>query len=57
MAPGMLSADPTALTNVVKLANLVTVSKDNVEQVSYYNSGVGSGGLIDRYLAGIFGSG
>jgi len=50
-------ADPTALTNVVKLANLVTVSKDNVEQVSYYNSGVGSGGFIDRYLGGIFGVG
>ena len=50
-------ADPTALTNVVKLANLVTVSRDNVEQVSYYNSGVGSGGFIDRYLGGIFGVG
>lgn len=50
-------ADTSALTNVVKLANLVTVSSDEVEQVSYYNSGVGGGGIIDRYLGGIFGVG
>lgn len=50
-------ADPTALTNVVKLANLVTVSSGDIEQVSYYNSGVGSGGPIDRYLGGLFGAG
>lgn len=50
-------SDPTALTNVVKLANLVTVSSDGIDQVSYYNSGVGSGGPIDRYLGGLFGAG
>ena len=49
--------DPTQLTNVVKLANLVTVNSDGVEQISYYNSGVGSGGPIDRYLGGLFGAG
>ena len=49
--------DTTALTNVVKLANLVTVSSDGVDQITYYNSGVGSGGPIDRYLGGIFGAG
>lgn len=50
-------SDPTALTNVVKLANLVTVSSGGIDQVSYYNSGVGSGGPIDRYLGGLFGAG
>ena len=43
--------DTSALTNVVRLANLVTVSTaDGVDQISYYNSGVGGGGPIDRYL-------
>jgi len=50
-------SDPKALTNVVKLANLVTVNSGGVEQISYYNSGVGSGGPIDRYLGGLFGAG
>jgi uncharacterized protein (DUF2235 family) len=49
--------DPTALTNVVKLANLVTVNADGVDQITYYNSGVGSGGPIDRFLGGAFGVG
>ena len=49
--------DTAALTNVVKLANLVTVNENNVEQISYYNSGVGGGGPIDRYLGGLFGVG
>jgi uncharacterized protein (DUF2235 family) len=50
-------SDTAALTNVVKLANLVTVSVDDVDQISYYNSGVGGGGPIDRYLGGLFGVG
>jgi len=51
-------ADPTALTNVVRFANMVTVSDDNgVAQITYYNSGVGSGGPIDRFLGGAFGAG
>ena len=49
--------DPTALTNVVKLANLVTVSHEGVSQITYYNSGVGTGGPIDRLLGGAFGYG
>jgi uncharacterized protein (DUF2235 family) len=50
-------SNPAELTNVVKLANLVTVKSNNVDQVSYYNSGVGSGGPIDRFLGGVFGFG
>jgi uncharacterized protein (DUF2235 family) len=50
-------SDPNALTNVVTLANLVTVNHDNVEQITYYNSGVGSGGPIDRFIGGAFGAG
>jgi hypothetical protein len=51
-------ADPKTVTNVVRLANMVTVSTaDGIDQVSYYNSGVGSGGLIDQFLGGAFGVG
>jgi uncharacterized protein (DUF2235 family) len=50
-------SNPAELTNVVKLANLVTVKSGNVDQISYYNSGVGSGGPIDRFLGGVFGVG
>jgi uncharacterized protein (DUF2235 family) len=51
-------ADPKTVTNVVRLANLVTVSDDRgVVQITYYNSGVGSGGPIDRFLGGAFGAG
>jgi uncharacterized protein (DUF2235 family) len=50
--------DPKTVTNVVRLANLVTVSDDkDVPQITYYNSGVGSGGLIDRFIGGAFGAG
>ena len=50
--------NPKTVTNVVRLANLVTVSdKNGVQQVTYYNSGVGSGGFIDRFLGGAFGMG
>ena len=49
--------DTSALTNVVRLANLVTVRADGADQISYYNSGVGGGGPIDRYLGGLFGVG
>ena len=50
--------DPNALTNVVRFANMVTVSDDHgVPQISYYNSGVGSGGPIDRFIGGAFGAG
>src|SRR5882724_8352447 len=47
-----------AVTNVVKLANAVTVtSADGTDQIVYYNSGVGSGGPLDRFLGGVFGAG
>jgi uncharacterized protein (DUF2235 family) len=49
--------DPKALTNVVKLANLVTVSREGVPQITYYNSGVGTGGRLDQFLGGVFGYG
>jgi hypothetical protein len=51
-------ADPKVVTNVVRLANLITVSDDKgVGQITYYNSGVGSGGPIDRFIGGAFGAG
>jgi uncharacterized protein (DUF2235 family) len=49
--------DPKALTNVVKLADLVTVSHDGIPQITYYNSGVGTGGRLDQFLGGVFGYG
>jgi uncharacterized protein (DUF2235 family) len=51
------SSDPATHTNVVKLANLVTTSAASVHQITYYNSGVGTGGPIDRFLGGAFGFG
>jgi len=51
-------ATPDANTNVVRLANLVTVSDaKGIAQICYYNSGVGSGGPIDRFIGGAFGAG
>jgi uncharacterized protein (DUF2235 family) len=50
-------SNPEELTNIVRLANLVTVKSGEVDQISYYNSGVGSGGPIDRFLGGAFGVG
>ncbi len=51
-------ATPDANTNVVRLANLVTTSNSKgVPQICYYNSGVGSGGPIDRFIGGAFGAG
>ena len=36
--------NPKTVTNVVRLANLVAVSDENgINQITYYNSGVGSG--------------
>ena len=51
-------ADPLVITNVVKIANCVSVQDPKgVNQICYYNSGVGSGGPIDRILGGVFGAG
>lgn len=53
-----ITSDPTIVTNVVKFANAVSFSsKDGINQIVYYNSGVGSGGPIDRFLGGAFGFG
>jgi len=50
--------DPDTVTNVVKLAQAVrAVASDNIEQVVYYNSGVGTGDLPDKFLGGVFGRG
>jgi uncharacterized protein (DUF2235 family) len=50
-------ADPNELTNVVKLASLVGPSDGDIPQIIYYNSGVGTGGPIDKLLGGAFGVG
>ena len=50
-------ADPTELTNVVKLASLVGPSDGDIPQIVYYNSGVGTGGPVDKLLGGAFGVG
>jgi uncharacterized protein (DUF2235 family) len=50
--------DPDTVTNVVKLAQAVRpISSDNIQQIVYYNSGVGTGDLIDKFLGGVFGRG
>jgi uncharacterized protein (DUF2235 family) len=49
--------DPGELTNVVKLAGLVAANDGEVPQVVYYNSGVGTGGPVDKILGGAFGVG
>ena len=51
-------ADPNIVTNVVKIANSVGLQDPSgVNQICYYNSGVGSGGPIDRFMGGVFGAG
>lgn len=51
-------ADPEAVTNVVKVADLIALQDPKgVNQICYYNAGVGSGGPIDRITGGIFGAG
>jgi uncharacterized protein (DUF2235 family) len=50
--------NPNELTNVVKIVNTVSAeASDGTPQVCYYNSGVGSGGPLDRFLGGVFGAG
>jgi uncharacterized protein (DUF2235 family) len=49
---------PDEVTNVVRVGQAVkTVADDGVQQVVYYNSGVGSGGRIDSIMGGLFGAG
>jgi hypothetical protein len=49
---------PDDVTNVVKIAQAVrSVATAGVQQIVYYNSGVGTGDLIDKMLGGVFGRG
>jgi hypothetical protein len=51
-------ADPTAVTNVVRVGQAVKATDEkNRSQIVYYNTGVGSGGPLDRFLGGVFGMG
>jgi uncharacterized protein (DUF2235 family) len=50
--------NPAKVTNVVKLAQAVCpIASDGTVQVVYYNSGVGTGDLLDKILGGVFGRG
>src|ERR1700730_9436936 len=50
--------DPDTVTNVVKLAQSIrTIASDGTQQIVYYNSGVGTGDLFDKFLGGVFGRG
>lgn len=50
--------DPSSITNVVRVAQAVLpVASDGVEQICYYQAGVGSDGGIDSILGGAFGVG
>src|ERR1043165_5524983 len=49
---------PKRVTNVVRLAQSIQpCAKDGTTQISYYQSGVGTGDAIDRVLGGVFGRG
>lgn len=50
---------PDSVTNVVRVAQAINgeSTKDHVQQVLYYQAGVGSDGGIDRILGGVFGVG
>ena len=51
-------ADPSAVTNVVRVGQAVKATDEhNQSQIVYYNTGVGSGGPLDRFLGGLFGVG
>src|SRR5215210_907663 len=51
-------SEPTRVTNIVKIAQAIKpVASDGISQLVYYNSGVGTGDLIDRFLGGFFGRG
>ena len=50
--------DPATVTNVVKFAQAIRpTASDGTKQIVYYNSGVGSGGQLDRIFGGVFGFG
>jgi uncharacterized protein (DUF2235 family) len=50
--------DPSSVSNVVRVAQAVkAVAENGVDQICYYQAGVGSDGGIDRILGGVFGVG
>jgi uncharacterized protein (DUF2235 family) len=51
--------DPASVSNVVRVAQAIkaVADKDNIEQVTYYQAGVGSDGGLDSFLGGLFGVG
>src|SRR5215472_17883386 len=50
--------DPSSITNVVRVAQAIkAVATGDVEQITYYQAGVGSDGGIDGFLGGVFGVG
>ena len=50
--------DPSSVSNVVRVAQAVkAVAENGVDQICYYQAGVGSDGGIDRILGGVFGFG
>ena len=50
--------NPDEATNVVRVGQSVKlIASDGVPQITYYNSGVGSGGPVDQFLGGVFGAG
>jgi uncharacterized protein (DUF2235 family) len=50
--------EPETVTNVVRIAEAVRPCGANrTSQIVYYNSGVGTGDLVDRALGGLFGRG
>jgi uncharacterized protein (DUF2235 family) len=49
---------PDEATNVVRMAQTVKpVASNHVEQVVYYNAGVGSGGPLGPFVGRVFGAG
>ena len=44
-------------SNVVRLMYRVAKTDDQIPQLSYYDQGVGTGNLVDRYSGGAFGGG
>jgi uncharacterized protein (DUF2235 family) len=51
--------DPASVSNVVRVAQAIkaVATKDDVEQITYYQAGVGSDGGLDSFLGGLFGVG
>ena len=44
-------------TNVVKIAQMIPPTADGVEQIVYYDEGIGTQNLMDKVLGGAFGEG